>query len=94
MASVRTYTIVYIALMVLGTSKVIFSEFKGAFEMVGIDPYWGSMGGILVLAVLKAGLIMGFYMHLREEPRSIAYVIGAGFFGVFLLTAAAGFSIQ
>lgn len=94
MASVRTYTIIYIALLALGTSKVIFSHYSEYFELVGIDPYWGAMGGILVLAVIKAGLIMGYYQHLRDEPRSIAYVMGAAFFGVFLLTAAAGFSIQ
>ena len=94
MASVRTYTIIYVALLVLGTAKFVFFTFDHYFAAAGIDPYWGAMGGTLILAVIKSGLIMGYYQHLLDEPRSISYVMATAFFMVFLLVIAAGFSIQ
>lgn len=88
MASVRTYSIIYVVLLVLGTSKFIFFTFDDIFT------YWMAMGGTLVLAVVKSLLIAGYYQHLLHEPRAISYIMGIGVFMVFLLTIAAGFSIQ
>ena len=86
MASVRTYAIIYVVLLVLGTAKFVFFEFD--FD------YWTAMGGTLVLAMIKSVLIAGFYQHLVEEPRSITYLMLLALFMVVLLTIAAGFSIQ
>ncbi|MCU4741557.1 cytochrome C oxidase subunit IV family protein [Halobacteria archaeon AArc-m2/3/4] len=88
MASVRTYTIIYVVLLVLGTGKFVFFSFDQYFT------YWMAMGGTLILAIIKSALIMGYYQHLFHEPRSISYLMGIAVFMVFLLTIAAGYSIQ
>ncbi|MFC6717224.1 cytochrome C oxidase subunit IV family protein [Natrialbaceae archaeon GCM10025810] len=85
MASIRTYAIIYVALLALATGKFVFFE-------VGI-PYEYAVGGTLVLAVIKAGLIAGYYQHLIEEPRSLSYMMATALFMVLLLTIAAGYSI-
>ncbi|GAB3034899.1 cytochrome C oxidase subunit IV family protein [Natronobiforma cellulositropha] len=94
MASVRLYAIIYVVLLVLGTSKFVFFTFDHYFTYLAIDPYWGAMGATLILAVAKSLLIMAYFQHLIDEPRSISYVMGMGLFMVFLLTIAAGYSIQ
>ncbi len=86
MADVRTYTLIYVVLLVLGTAKFVFFEI-GISEQLAI-------GGTVVLAVIKSLLIAGYYQHLREEPRAISYMMVVAVFMVFLLTVAAGYSIQ
>ena len=86
MSSVRLYAIIYVILLVLGTSKFIFFELD--FD------YWVAMGGTLILAVIKSLLIAGYYQHLVDEPRSVTYLMITAIFMVFLLTIAAGYSIQ
>ncbi|MFP8957036.1 cytochrome C oxidase subunit IV family protein [Natrialbaceae archaeon A-CW3] len=87
MSSVRTYTLIYVLLLVLGTAKFVF------FELPPFS-YEFALGATLVLAVVKSLLIAGWYQHLVDEPRSITYVMLMAVFMVFLLTVAAGFSIQ
>lgn len=84
MASVKFYTLIYIALLVLATSKVIFFQF---FE------YWDAVMATMGTAFLKTFLIMGYFQHLRFEPRSLTYLMSMGVFAVFLLTVAAAYSI-
>ena len=86
MSSVRTYTLIYVLLLVLGTAKFVFFEFDFSYEV--------AMGGTIILAVIKSLLIAGWFQHLVDEPRSITYVMLIAVFMVFLLTVAAGFSIQ
>ncbi len=88
MASVRTYAIIYVVLLALGTGKFIFFTFDDVFT------YEMAMGGTMILAVTKSLLIAGYYQHLVEEPRSITYMMSIAVFMVFLLTIAAGYSIQ
>lgn len=88
MASVRLYAIVYVLLMALGTSKFIFFTFDDIFT------YQMAMTGTLIFAAIKSGLIMGYYQHLFDEPRSITYLVATAVFMVVLLTIAAGYSIQ
>ncbi len=85
MSSVRTYTIIYVLLLVLGTAKFVFFELPFAYEV--------AMGATIVLAVIKSLLIAGWYQHLVDEPRSVTYVMVIAVFMVFLLPIAAGFSI-
>lgn len=86
MADVRTYALIYVVLLVLGTAKFVFFE---------IDiPESTAIGATIVLAVVKSLLIAGYFQHLREEPRSITYMMATAVFMVFLLTVAAGYSIQ
>ncbi|APW99101.1 hypothetical protein CHINAEXTREME_15540 [Halobiforma lacisalsi AJ5] len=88
MAEIRTYALIYVALLLLGTGKFVFFEFDQYFT------YTMAMGGTILLAVTKSLLIAGFYQHLVEEPRSITYMMGVAVFMVFLLAVAAGYSIQ
>lgn len=87
MTSVRTYTIIYAILLVLGSAKFVFFEFD-------LFTYWMAMGGTIALAAVKSGLIAGYYMHLIEEPRAVTYMMVTALFMVLLLTIAAGYSIQ
>ena len=86
MTSVRTYTIIYVILLGLGTGKFLFFTFD--------FPYAVAMGGTMILAVAKSLLIAGYYQHLVDEPRSVSYVMLLAVFMVFLLVIAAGYSIQ
>lgn len=84
MATVKLYTAIYIALLALATSKVIFFQF---FD------YWDAVMATIGTAFLKTFLIVGYFQHLRFEPRSLTYVVGMGAFAVFLLTVAATYSV-
>ncbi|MFC7213012.1 cytochrome C oxidase subunit IV family protein [Saliphagus sp. GCM10025334] len=86
MSSVRTYTLIYVLLLSLGTAKFVFFELPFTYEF--------AVGATLFLAVIKSLLIAGWYQHLVDEPRSITYVMLSAVFMVFLLAVAAGFSIQ
>lgn len=86
MASLRWYTIIYFALVALATGKFV------AFELPQFT-YEVALGITLVLAVIKVGLIAGYYQHLVDEPRSLTYLMASAGFAVFLLTIAAGYSI-
>ncbi len=88
MGDIRKYTIIYVVLLVLGTSKFVF------FELDNIFTYQMALAGTFVLAVIKSLLIAGYYQHLVDEPRSITYMMAVAVFMVFLLTIAAGYSIQ
>ncbi|WP_121744588.1 cytochrome C oxidase subunit IV family protein [Natronorubrum halophilum] len=88
MAEVRTYALIYVVLMSLGTGKFVFFHFDEIFT------YQVAISATIVLAVTKALLIAGYFQHLREEPRSITYMMATAVFMVFLLTIAAGYSIQ
>lgn len=85
MTSVRFYTLVYVALLVLATAKVAFFE---------LFDYQVALGLTLVSAAVKTALIAGYFQHLRSEPRSISYVMLLGLLAVLLLTSAAAFSIM
>ena len=86
MGSVRTYTIIYVVLLVLGTAKFVFFEVD-QLEQIALP-------ATVLLAVIKGLLIAAYYQHLIEEPRAISYMMGIALFMVLLLTIAAGFSIQ
>lgn len=88
MAGIRTYALIYVALVALATGKFVF------FELDMIFTETMAIAGTMVLAVIKVGLIAGYYQHLIEEPRVISYMMGVAVFMVFLLTVAAGYSIQ
>ena len=87
MTSVRQYTLVYVLLLVLAGSKWLF------FNLPQFD-YWTAIGATMVAAFLKTGLIVAFYQHLKDEPRSLTYLmlLSAGL--VALLGVAASYSIM
>lgn len=88
MAEIRTYAIIYVVLMVLGTGKFVF------FELDQFFGYWQQFTGVVILAIIKSLLIAGYFQHLKDEPRAITYMVSMALFMVFLLTIAAGYSIQ
>ncbi|MDS0475542.1 cytochrome C oxidase subunit IV family protein [Natrinema sp. 1APR25-10V2] len=88
MASLRTYGLIYVALILLATGKFVFFHFDGIFT------YGMAIAGTMVLAITKTSLIAGYFQHLKDEPRSITYLMLTAVFMVFLLTLAAGYSIQ
>ncbi|WP_408957602.1 cytochrome C oxidase subunit IV family protein [Natrinema sp. 74] len=88
MASLRTYGLIYVALILLATGKFVFFHFEGIFN------YEMAVAGTLLIAVTKTSLIAGYFQHLKDEPRSITYLMLTAVFMVFLLTLAAGYSIQ
>ncbi len=81
----KLYLGVYVVLMVLAASKFVLFEMDMA--------YWTLMGGIMVLAAVKTGLIVAYYQHLRWEPRILTYLYAAALFAVLRLMAAASYSI-
>ncbi len=74
--SVKTYLVVFGALMVLLVLTVAASFFNfgpfSAFIAVGI-------------AVAKASLIMAYFMHLRYSSKLVWVFAGLGFFGLIIM---------
>lgn len=81
--------VIYVALLTLGTVQFVLFETDFISFSYGV-----AMAGVVVLSIAKTGLITAYFQHLLHEPRSITYLMGVGVFMVFLLTVAAGFSIQ
>lgn len=84
MATARLYAIIYVALLVLAASK------WGFFQ---VFDYWTAVSLTMVTAAMKTTLIVGYFQHLRYEPRSLTWLILGAFVAVLLLGAAASFSI-
>ena len=82
--SLRFYGLVYVALLVAATLKVVFER---RFD------YWIAAGSILVLASLKTLLIVGYFQHLRWERRSLTGVMATALALFVLLMVAASFSV-
>lgn len=74
--SVRTYGIVFVALMVLLVLTVGVAQFHlGAF----------SVAVALTIAVIKAVLIILYFMHVRYSQRLIWLIAGVAFFWVLIM---------
>jgi len=88
MSHTKLYTIVFGVLFVFATVQALV-------ETVGLldSNYWLAFGIIMVLSVVKALLVAGYYQHLRWEPRSVSYLAGGGLLVALALTAAAAYSI-
>ena len=88
MTHTRLYAAIYVVLFAFATIQVAV-EFAGLLE----SAYWVAFGLIIVLSLIKAVLVAGYYQHLRWEPRSISSLILAGLGAALALTFAAAFSI-
>lgn len=84
MATARHYAVVYVLLLALAISKVVF------FELFG---YWEAMSATFLAATAKIMLIAGYFQHLRHEPRSLTYLMATALFMVLLLAGAATFAV-
>jgi cytochrome c oxidase subunit 4 len=85
--SIRFYTAVYVALVALAASMYLF---------VHTLPFssGAAVGATLGAATLKSLLVVGYYQHLRWEPRSIKGLMAGALVLVMLLMGAASLSIM
>ncbi|PSP84188.1 hypothetical protein BRC83_05925 [Halobacteriales archaeon QS_1_68_17] len=91
MASTKLYTAIYVVLFVFATVQALVEE---AGWLGGSDTlYWAAFAVIIVLSLIKAVIVAGYYQHLKWEPRSVSYVIGTGLIAALALTIAAAYSI-
>ena len=84
--SLKLYTLIYVALVALATSKFIFFHFD-SFS------YWQAFGATMTAAALKTGLIVAYYQHLRWENRSLTALMAQALALALLLMVAASYSI-
>lgn len=85
MPSTKLYTAIYVVLFVFATAQVVV-------EFAGLS-YQFAVALILLLSVIKAVLVAGYYQHLLFEPRSVTYVVLSGLLTALALTFAASYSI-
>ncbi|MFC7098634.1 cytochrome C oxidase subunit IV family protein [Halobaculum marinum] len=88
MTSTKLYTVIYVVLFVLATVQVLIEQ-AGFLE----EAYWTAFVVIMVLSAVKALFVVGYYQHLKFEPRAVTLVVFAGLLGALALTAAAAYSI-
>jgi cytochrome c oxidase subunit 4 len=88
MVSTRFYTAIFVVLFVFATLQV-------AVEAMGLleEAYWMAFGLIMVLSLIKALFVAGYYQHLRMEPRSVTALVASALVVALALTAAAAYSI-
>ncbi len=85
--SVKLYTAIYVALLVLAFSKFVFFEFPEYFT------YGQAFAGTMVAAAIKSVLIVGYFQHLRWENKSLTYLMLLALGLAMLLMVAATYSI-
>lgn len=88
MATTKLYTAIYVILFVLATAQVWIERAGFLGEM-----YWYAFGAIMVLSAIKALFVVGYYQHLKYEPRSVSVVMLGGLLAALALTFAAAYSI-
>lgn len=88
MPNTKLYAAIYAVLFVFATVQV-WVESAGYVD----STYWLAFGAIIVLSLVKAVLVAGYYQHLRWEPRSITALIASGLAAALTLTFAAAYSI-
>ena len=91
MASIKWYTILFVALSVITT--VQYGLEVALIDEYGEGLYWVAFGLVLTLSTVKAVGVAAWYMHLRDEPRAITYIAIAGLTLVFALIAGAAYSV-
>ncbi len=76
--SVRTYVLVFLALMV-GTALTVYAAFQ----------HLGPLNDLVALAIAgaKASLVILFFMHVRHSTRLTWLVVAAGFFWLAIFFA-------
>ena len=77
--SVRLYAVIFLALIVLTltTTGVAFIDLGGGFNVIVA----------LTIAVVKALLVILFFMHVRYSNRLTWVFVGAGFFWLAIMMA-------
>lgn len=84
--SVKFYTLIYVALMALATSKFVFFHYE-------LFTYWQAFLATMTAASLKTLLIAGYFQHLRWENRSLGALMAQALALALLLMVAASYSV-
>ncbi|WP_435160369.1 cytochrome C oxidase subunit IV family protein [Halorubrum sp. SY-15] len=87
--SVKLYSAIYLALLLAAVINFVLFEVE-FFEFT----YQQAFAGTMALSVVKTGLIIAYFQHLRWENRSLTYLLGLAFALTMLLMAAAAYSIS
>lgn len=87
MTSIKLYAAIYVVLFALATAQIFLEG------VLTPEIYWLVFGAIMLFSFLKAAFVAGYYMHLREEPKAVSYIMLIGLFGALALTIAAAYSI-
>ena len=79
---VRTYLLVFTALMV-GTALTVVAAY------FNLDHIWGPLNAIvaLTIAVIKATLVVLYFMHVRYSSKLTQVIVAAGVFWFVILIA-------
>ena len=79
---VRVYILVFLALMVFTAITVFVAYFD-------LAKYWGPLNALLALsiAVIKATLVVLYFMHVRYSSRLTQVIVAAGVFWFVILIA-------
>jgi cytochrome c oxidase subunit 4 len=87
MPTLKLYTAIYVVLFAFATAQVFVER--------SVPPswYWIGIAVILILSVIKALLVVGYFQHLKFEPRSVTYIVLSGLLAALALTFAASYSI-
>ncbi|MFB6152961.1 MAG: cytochrome C oxidase subunit IV family protein [Halodesulfurarchaeum sp.] len=85
MVSLKLYAAIYVVLFASATAQV-------GVEFANLS-YWVAATIIIVLSFVKAGLVAGYYQHLRFEPRSLTYLMLMALGVVVALVSAATYSM-
>lgn len=86
--SIKFYTGIYVALMVLATLNYVL--FESGLEFA----YEIAFAGTMVIAAAKTLLVVGYFQHLRWENKSLSYLMALALALTMLLMAAASYSIS
>lgn len=103
MTSTITYTVIFALLFVFATLQYVVEQLgilsaEGTFTlgpvaMPASQAYLVGIGTIMLLSFVKAGLVAGWFQHLKQEPRSVTYLVLTGLAAAVALTVAAAYSI-
>jgi len=103
MSSTIAYAAIFVVLFVVATIQVAierlgYLDVEGTITLLGVSltswqMYVVGVGVIIVLSFVKAGFVAGWFMHLREDPRSVTYLALSGLVTALALTVAAAYSI-
>jgi cytochrome c oxidase subunit IV len=79
---VRIYFWVFVALLFLTAATT-------GVSFVDLGENWNALAA-LVIAIVKAGLVILYFMHVRFSPPLVWIVVGAGFFWLAILLVLLG----
>jgi cytochrome c oxidase subunit 4 len=90
MTSIKFYGAIYVVLFAFATIQAAVEMYTDLLD----SAYWLAFAVIIVLSLIKAVYVAGYYQHLRWEPKSLTYLLLTGLLAAVTLTMAASYSIM